>query len=118
MLPKLLPNRFRAAPEGGIDLRRSILLHGHGDVAVKIQGQCDGRVAESLLCDAGMNSGQQQLGSVRVTQVMKPKRRQILKLADEFEEHVAEPKRRRLAIRARTNESVAALSDAVNARLR
>src|SRR5712671_6127908 len=113
MLPKLLPNRFRAPLKGRVDLRGGIFLHRGRDVAVEVEGQRDGRMAEPLLCDAGMNAGQQKLGSVRMTQIVEPNCRQILKLADEFEEHVAEPeRRRRLAVGARTDQRASALPDA------
>src|SRR6266550_5040223 len=115
MLPKLLPNRLWAALKGGIDLRRGILLHRGGDVAIQVQGQRNGGVPEALLRNARMNTGHQELGSVRVAQIMKPKCRQVVHgaLADEFEKHVAEPERCRwLAVRARANERVAALTDA------
>jgi len=57
-------------PETGVDLVGGFLLHAGSHVRVRVEGDPDGSVTEAHGDDLGMHAGLEELGRVRVAQVV------------------------------------------------
>jgi hypothetical protein len=60
-----------SSPERRVETRCRIALHGLGDVRIEVKRGADRGVAQALLRDFWMHSGEQQLGGVSMSQIMK-----------------------------------------------
>ena len=108
LLPKLLPSLSFPCVQASlgklkcsVETGRRIALHGVRDVRVQVKGGRDRGVAKPLLCDLGMHSGAQELGSVAVAQIVKADGRKVLDAGYQPLELVRQALRlERLSIRA------------------
>src|SRR5262249_45146863 len=71
-------------PECRVETRCRIALHGVGNVRIEIERGANRRVAQAFLRDFWMHAGEQQLGGVSVSQIMKTYTWQILHPPDEI----------------------------------
>src|SRR5450759_5197231 len=64
------PLSRQCLPQSRVDLLRGLLLHARHHMAVRVQGDTDGGVTEAFGDDLGVNAHLEQLGRVRMAQIM------------------------------------------------
>src|SRR6516162_2321953 len=101
---------YFSTSERGVDPSRGVLLHGRGDVRIKVEGYADRRMPEPFLRHLGMHASEQELGRVAVPEIMESHARHVFRAADKASELVCQAARLHwLAIGAGTKECITGL---------